>query len=95
MFAWDDRNNPWLAENRNITFEHIVIAIENDGILEIFEHPLSWKYQNQKIMAVKLGNYVYAVPFIELPDGTVFLKTIYPSRKLTKRYLNNGENDGA
>jgi len=35
---------------------------------------------------VEIGGYVYAVPFTE-NDNSYFLKTIFPSRKLTKKYL--------
>ena len=34
-----------------------------------------------------MENYIYLCPFIE-NDNEIFLKTIYPSRKLTKIYLN-------
>ena len=36
---------------------------------------------------VLLNDYVYLVPFIENNDGTVFLKTIFPSRKAKKHYI--------
>jgi len=44
------------------------------------------KYPHQKVLIVKMNDYVYAVPFVE--DGkTWFLKTTIPSRKETRRYL--------
>ncbi len=30
---------------------------------------------------VDIDNYLYLVPFVTDPDGTIFLKTIIPSRK--------------
>ena len=46
------------------------------------------KYPNQKVLIVKIKNYVYAVPYvINRKKGVIFLKTVYPSRVLTKKYL--------
>ena len=44
------------------------------------------KYPNQKIFIVKLSEYIYLIPFVE-DSEKVFLKTIYPSRKATKKFL--------
>ncbi|MFN5609857.1 MAG: toxin, partial [Pseudanabaena sp.] len=38
------------------------------------------------ISAVAVEGYVYLVPFVETEEG-IFLKTIIPSRKATKKYL--------
>lgn len=37
-------------------------------------------------------NYVFLVPFVE-DEGYFFLKTIIPSRKATRDYLQEGEAD--
>jgi len=39
---------------------------------------------------VEIRNYVYIVPFAEDKEK-YFLKTIYPSREATKKYLKEGE----
>jgi len=52
---------------------------------EVYDHPNQEKYPGQKISAVIVEDYVYLVPFIESEDG-MFLKTIIPSRKATKRH---------
>jgi hypothetical protein len=54
--------------------------------LDIIEHPNKAKYPDQKIFIVEVDEYVYLVPFIE-DDKLIFLKTIIPSRKMTKKYL--------
>ena len=43
----------------------------------------------QRVFVVELNNYVYYVPFVKAGDD-LFLKTIIPSRKLTKEYLRQG-----
>jgi hypothetical protein len=39
---------------------------------------------------VRIDDYAYLVPFVE-DDDEVFLKTIIPSRKATKKYLKGSE----
>jgi len=46
----------------------------------------SSKFAHQKIFIVAINDYVYIVPFVEDED-VLFLKTIVPSRKMTKKYL--------
>ena len=85
-FTWSLEKNKWLVAERNISFERILQHIENNQILDIVEHPNSSKYPNQKIFIIDIENYAYLVPFVENEDE-VFLKTIIPSRKATKKYL--------
>jgi len=85
-FDWNEEKNETLKKTRNISFEVIVIQIEMGSLLDILEHPNIQKYKNQKIFVVEYENYVYLVPFIE-EEEKIFLKTIIPSRKATKQYL--------
>jgi len=68
------------------------VAIESGGLLDVLAHPNSAKYPHQRILVVAADNYVYLVPFLEDKD-CYFLKTIVPSRKATRDYLNQGEPD--
>jgi hypothetical protein len=43
-------------------------------------------YPGQKIAVVKIGDYAYLVPYVQQGDD-IFLKTIIPSRKATKKYV--------
>ena len=85
-FDWTNEKNEELIKDRDISFEEVVFCIMHDGLLDIIEHPNKSKYPNQKIFIVDIDNYVYIVPFVE-DDDIVFLKTIIPSRKMTKQYL--------
>ena len=85
-FDWNEEKNQLLKNERDISFEDILIALDSDGLLDIIEHPNPEKYPNQKVLVVNIRNYVYLVPFIE-DDKKYFLKTIFPSRKMTKKYL--------
>lgn len=89
-FTWDDAKNEKLKAERGIGFEEIIFLIERGYLLDVLEHPNQERYGSQRIFVVQRDDYVYLVPFVE-DDRFVFLKTIIPSRKATKRYL--GEED--
>lgn len=91
-FRWSLEKNETLRSERGISFESIVVAIESGGLLDILAHPSPEKYPKQRILVVASDNYAYLVPFVE-EDDYFFLKTVIPSRKATKEYLNQGEAD--
>jgi uncharacterized DUF497 family protein len=79
--------NQSLIKERGISFEDVVAALDNGKLLDTIEHHNAMKYPNQKIYIVDINGYVWLVPFVRKDEQTVFLKTIFPSRKLTKKYL--------
>jgi len=85
-FAWDEAKNEKLKRERGIGFEDIVFHIECGDLLDILDHPNQQRYGGQRVFVVRRGDYVYLTPFVE-DEELVFLKTIVPSRKATKRYL--------
>ena len=87
-FSWNIDKNKQLQEERNISFEEVVFYIEKGLLLDIVEHPNQEKYSGQKIFIININEYAYLVPFVE-SDKEVFLKTVIPSRKATKKYLGN------
>lgn len=91
-FRWSPEKNDALKLDRGISFEHIVVAIESGGLLDILAHPNKAKYPRQRVLVVTCDNYVYLVPFVEEEDW-FFLKTVIPSRKATRDYLSEGEPD--
>jgi uncharacterized DUF497 family protein len=85
-FDWDELKNARLKTEREVCFEDVVTAISEGNLLDILQHHDQAKYPNQRIYMVKIDNYIYLVPFVE-DDNKYFLKTIYASRKMTKKYL--------
>ena len=77
-FEWDPLKNERLKKTRGVSFEEILKA----KFIDIRNHPTKgW----QETLLVEWKDYVWIVPFVRGEKG-IFLKTIYPSRKLTKRY---------
>ena len=89
-FSWNEEKNELLKEERQISFEDVVFYIEQGFLLDVLEHPNQGKYQGQKIFVVQIDEYAYLVPFVE-DEREIFLKTIIPSRKATRRYLKGNE----
>ncbi|HKZ43263.1 MAG TPA: hypothetical protein VJ044_20060 [Candidatus Hodarchaeales archaeon] len=89
-FSWNQEKNELLKEERHISFEDVVFYTEQGFLLDVLEHPNQEKYQGQKIFVVEIDEYAYLVPFIE-DEREIFLKTIIPSRKATKKYLKGSE----
>ena len=85
-YNWNKEKNLLLKRERNLSFEQIVSHIEGGDLLDIVEHPNKEKFAHQKILIIQIGNYIISVPFIDNGNER-FLKTIIPSRKLTKKYL--------
>ncbi len=76
----------WLKKYRTISFNKIIAFIKSNKLLAIEPHQNTRKYPNQNIFVIKYKQYIFSVPFIE-DENKIFLKTIYASRKLTKKYL--------
>ena len=93
-FNWDNVKNEHLKDLRNISFEEIVICISDGRVVSVLEHPQKEIYKNQFLYLVEYKNYIYVVPHIyDEKKQEIFLKTIYPSRKYTNRYLGGRRND--
>lgn len=85
-FRWNKEKNLQLQNERRVSFEQVVTAMERGALLAVVEHPNREKYSNQRLFIVKLRGYAYIVPFVEMEEE-IFLKTIIPSRKATQKYL--------
>ena len=82
---FSEEKNLLLQETRGIGFDEVIKAIENERVLDDLKNK---NYPRQKVLVVKIKNYIYAVPYVvNKKKGKIFLKTVYPSRVLTKKYL--------
>ncbi len=90
-YDFSTEKNQQLINERGISFEEVIAAIEEGTVLDIVPHPNSAKYPHQEMYVLNINNYVCLVPFVRKDKNTVFLKTIFPHRKLTKQYLRGGQ----
>lgn len=85
-FQRNSDKNAQLIVGRRVSFQDVIAALARGDLLDILEHPNPQRYARQQLFVVRIRDYANLVPFVE--DGTsVFLKTIIPSRKATRRYL--------
>jgi hypothetical protein len=91
QYDFSPEKNHWLIRERGISFEDVITALSNGQLLNVIEHNQK-KYAKQRIYIINIDDYVYMVPFVKNNEQTIFLKTIFPSRKLTKKYL-GGSNE--
>ena len=85
-FDWSLEKNRQLVEQRGISFEAVVSAIEQGNLLDVLEHPNQERYPGQRIYVVAIGERIYLAPFVPQADGVRFLKTVFPSRKAAREY---------
>lgn len=83
---WNKDKNALLKKERGIGFEDIQSEVESGRVLDVIPNPNLLKYPNQMVFIVEIEDYIYLVPFVE-DEEKFFLKTIFASRKLTKKYL--------
>lgn len=70
-FDWNTTKNRQLIDERGISFERVVSAIEQGGLLDVVEHPNRRRYPGQRIYVVEIEGYVHLVPFVAELDGTL------------------------
>ena len=75
---WNDLKNRKLKNTRGVSFEDIL----SSKFIGLFEHP---KRKHQFLLLYEYKNYVWVVPCI-INRKNIFLKTLYPSRKFTRKY---------
>lgn len=85
-FDWNAGKNAQLKAERGVSFEDVLVALNEGKLLDVLKHTNTKKYPNQRIFVIEINHYIYLVPFVET-EQFIFLKTIIPSRKATKNYL--------
>ncbi len=75
---WNALKSERLKRTRGVSFEEIIASKR----IDIRKQPIR---QDQKIFVYEYKGYLWAVPYV-IEGDVIFLKTIYPSRKLMKIY---------
>lgn len=88
-FNWSADKNRKIIEERHISFEEVIFSLQSGGLFDDAVHPNSEKYPDQRIFVVSVDDYAYLVPYVET-DDEIFLKTVFPSRKATRKHRGEG-----
>lgn len=76
---WNADKNIEIKNERGVTFDQLL----NSRFIGIEKNP---KRSHQRLMLFEYKKYVWVVPYVR-EEGYYFLKTAFPSRKHTKKYL--------
>lgn len=87
--AWDVGKNDTLKVERGISFEEAVNAIFEGRVFGTADHPNQKKYPGQQMFILEIHDYAHVVPYVE-DEEKIFLKTIFPSRKYTRHFIEKG-----
>ena len=90
-YEWNPGNNEWLKKERQISFEQIIFHLSRGDVWKIADHPDQSNYPGQNLYFVIIDSYIYIVPYV-VEKEHIFLKSIIPSRKATKMYREEQEN---
>lgn len=86
-FDYSEEKDLILRETRNISFKDVIEAYKQGKRLANLKNKSKGR-KNQRLLIVNIGGYAFATPYvIDKKRKVIFLKTVYPSRKLTKKYL--------
>ena len=87
---WNADKSLSLKAERGVSFEDVLSAISQGGLLSVMDHPNRATYAHQKMLVVRIQDYAYLVPYVE-SEKEIFLKSIMPSRKATRDFLSGGK----
>ena len=83
---WSPVKNEELKQRHGFGFERVMVALAEGALLAERTHPNEQRYRHQRQLVVSIDGYAWVVPFVT--DGaTIFLKTMYPSRRATRDFL--------
>jgi uncharacterized DUF497 family protein len=88
---WNEDKNKQLQAERNLSFEAIVVAIEQGKLIDIVPNPNSQR-AHQNVLIVEIDDYLVLVPFVE-DEEKIFLKTAFRSRKIMRNHQRRLQNE--
>ena len=89
---WSIEKNQQLLETRGVSFEDVVSAMERNGVLDDIPHPNQLRYAHQRVLIIEIEGYACHVLYV-VDGDTMFLKTIFPSRKAQRLILRRNDDE--
>lgn len=91
MIRWGEEKDRWLRRARGISFSQIAEQILDGHYLDVLENP---SRAGQDLFILPIEGYTWVVPFV-VDEGTIVLKTAFPSRRFHRRYGGTDAQDEA
>ncbi len=86
MIEWSPTKNAELNQRYGLGFERVLAAIDAGAVIAERAHPNPERYGHQRQLVVEIDGYAWVVSFVT-DGGTIFFKTMYPSRKANRDFL--------
>lgn len=86
---WRGQKNAALREKYGFGFERVLVALTENDLLAVREHPNRDRHRHQGQLVVEIEGYAWVVPFVEKDAGILF-ETMFPGRRATKEFLEGG-----
>ena len=86
-FRYNHKKNAELLFEQNTGFEAVIQSITDGNLLDVKLHHNQGECEGQKILYVRMIDQVYAVPYVQENEDSIFLKTLFLSRKAKKEFL--------
>jgi hypothetical protein len=84
-YRWSAEKDQKLRSERGLGFEEAVKRLQEGGLLDMIRHPDQRRFPHQHVYVFEKDGDIWCMPFVE-DANSLFLKTIYRSRKLRKKY---------
>jgi uncharacterized DUF497 family protein len=84
-YTFDPEKNAWLIREGGISFEQIIALIEGGKLIRMLEHPDAKECPGHLLYEVDVDGYIHVVAVVRR-GGSLFLRTIYASRKATRKH---------
>ena len=81
---WSEKKNQRLIQTRGVGFQDL---LDDGEIVLIDKHP---SREGQWFMFVWYDRYIWVIPYVQ-NEEEIFLKTLYCSRKYTRRFFKGEE----
>jgi uncharacterized DUF497 family protein len=80
---WSEEKNDKLKVERGVSFEEAADCILKGKYIILTRNRIQGQ---QKLYLVSIRDYTYTVPYVYGRNESIFLKTVYPSRKFHRAY---------
>jgi hypothetical protein len=79
---WSPDKNEWLKAHRGVSFEAVLAALQSNKVIDDVANA---NRPHQRNLIVEIKGYICVVPYV-WDEDVIFLKTIYPDRKMKEIY---------
>ena len=86
LIEWSPLKNLELKQRYGFGLERVLLALSEGALLDEQAHPNPSRYPDQRVLIVAIEGYAWVIPFV-FDDTSMFWKTMFPSRKATRKFL--------